>query len=386
MGTPRVDAIEIDPAILWLGKMYHPEHPYEDARVTTFVNDARSFLRATTDSYDLIVYGVLDSHTLLSHASSVRLDSYVYTLEGLREARARLAPGGVLSLSFVVISDEMGRKIDLMMEQAFAGHPPVSIRYGTAVLFAQSKEGDLRVDAANVAEGTEVGGARFRNPALKADVSTDDWPFFYMPQRVYPSSYLWWAALMVVTSFVLYSAFVGSRPRTADLPFFFLGAGFMLVETKGIAELGLAFGNTWQVVGVVIGAILIMAWIGNWIVGRLPVRRPWMPWLLLLASLLLGLLFVRTGGIAPTTAGRWTSVVLLTCPLLFSGIVFSTVLSGSAEASSALGVNLLGAIAGGVLEYNAMYFGFQSLYWLAAAVYGTGLCVFLIGGPRAAPA
>jgi len=386
MGTPRVDAIEIDPAILWLGKMYHPEHPYEDARVTTFVNDARSFLRATTDSYDLIVYGVLDSHTLLSHASSVRLDSYVYTLEGLREARARLAPGGVLSLSFVVISDEMGRKIDLMMEQAFAGHPPVSIRYGTAVLFAQSKEGDLRVDAANVAEGTEVGGARFRNPALKADVSTDDWPFFYMPQRVYPSSYLWWAALMVVTSFVVYSAFVGSRPRTADLPFFFLGAGFMLVETKGIAELGLAFGNTWQVVGVVIGAILTMAWIGNWIVGRLPVRRPWMPWLLLLASLLLGLLFVRTGGIAPTTAGRWTSVVLLTCPLLFSGIVFSTVLSGSAEASSALGVNLLGAIAGGVLEYNAMYFGFQSLYWLAAAVYGTGLCVFLIGGPRAAPA
>jgi len=280
----------------------------------------------------------------------------------------------------------MGRKIDLMMEQAFAGHPPVSIRYGTAVLFAQSKEGDLRVDAANVAEGTEVGGARFRNPALKADVSTDDWPFFYMPQRVYPSSYLWWAALMVVTSFVVYSAFVGSRPRTADLPFFFLGAGFMLVETKGIAELGLAFGNTWQVVGVVIGAILTMAWIGNWIVGRLPVRRPWMPWLLLLASLLLGLLFVRTGGIAPTTAGRWTSVVLLTCPLLFSGIVFSTVLSGSAEASSALGVNLLGAIAGGVLEYNAMYFGFQSLYWLAAAVYGTGLCVFLIGGPRAAPA
>ena len=30
----------------------------------------------------------------------------------------------------------------------------------------------------------------FSNPKLKADVSTDDWPFFYMPERIYPVSYL----------------------------------------------------------------------------------------------------------------------------------------------------------------------------------------------------
>jgi SAM-dependent methyltransferase len=387
MGTARVDAIEIDPAILRLGMLYHPEHPYADARVTTTVNDARTFLRSTVGTYDLIVYGVLDSHTLLSHASSVRLDSYVYTVEALREARARLAPGGVLSLSFVVISDEMGRKIYLMMRQAFGGHPPVSIRYETTGIFAQSREGDLRVDPTLLTgSGFEEQGERFANPALKADVSTDDWPFFYMPQRVYPRSYLWWAGLILAVSLGFYSAFVGGRPRTADLPFFFLGAGFMLVETKGITELALAFGNTWQVVGVVIGAILVMAWIGNWIAARLSVRRPWIPWLLLLASLLVGLVFVRAGGLAPTTAGRWTAVVLLTCPLLFSGIVFSTVLSRSFAASSALGMNLLGAMAGGVLEYNAMYFGFQSLYWLAAAVYAAGLALFLVAGGGSASA
>jgi hypothetical protein len=335
--------------------------------------------------YDLIVYGLLDSHTLLSHTSSVRLDSYVYTVEALREARARLAPGGVLSLTFAVISPELGRKIYLMMQEAFDGSPPVTIdaQYETAVIFAQSKEGDLRLDPALLAStGFEERSAFFANPAIRTDVSTDDWPFFYMPQRVYPRSYLWAVGLVLALSLLLYTGFIGARPGRDGLPFFFLGAGFMLVETKGITELGLAFGNTWQVIGIVIGAILVMAWLANWLVARRPIRRPWLPWLLLLASIGLGLLFVRAGGVESTTGARWTAVLLLTCPLFFSGLVFSSLLARAGEASSALGMNLLGAMAGGVLEYNSMYFGFQSLYWLAAALYGVGLLLFLADRPQ----
>src|SRR5581483_4832661 len=88
-GAQAIDAVEIDPAILMEGRAGHPEHPYSDTRVHAVVNDARSFLRNTNQHYDMVVYGLLDSHTLLSHASSVRLDSFVYTVEGLREARAR---------------------------------------------------------------------------------------------------------------------------------------------------------------------------------------------------------------------------------------------------------------------------------------------------------
>jgi hypothetical protein len=61
------------------------------------------------------------------------------------------------------------------------------------------------------------------------------------------------------------------------------------------------------------------------------------------------------------------------------------VLARAEEASSALGMNLLGAMVGGVLEYNAMYFGFQSLYWFALALYATGLALCL-GGTGAAAA
>ena len=85
-GAEHVDAIEIDPAILLLGSEGHPEHPYSNPHVRAIVNDARSFLRTTNQHYDLIVFGLLDSHTLLSQASSVRLDSFVYTVQAMREA------------------------------------------------------------------------------------------------------------------------------------------------------------------------------------------------------------------------------------------------------------------------------------------------------------
>jgi spermidine synthase len=380
-GVRRVDAVEIDPAILWLGKLYHPEHPYSNPRVTAVVDDARNFLRSTKTSYDLIVFGLLDSHTLLSHTSSIRLDSYVYTIEALREARARLARGGVLSLSFAVLSPELARKIYLMMQEAFDGHPPVTIETGheAAVTFAQSREGDLRLDPGVLAAtGFLDRSTELANPALRADVSTDDWPFLYMPQRVYPRSYLWAVGLVLAFSLLFYSGFIGTRPSQETMPFFFLGAGFMLVETKGITELGLAFGNTWQVVGVVIGAVLVMAWLGNWIAARRPIHQPLIPWVLVLMGLGLGVAFARSGGIDTSGAGRWAAVALLTCPVFFSGIVFSTLLSKSDQASSALGMNLLGAMAGGVLEYNSMYFGFQALYWLAAGVYAAGLALLLL--------
>jgi spermidine synthase len=371
-GVRSVDAIEIDPAIQELGRMYHPERPYADPRVLFVNDDARSFLRTTRKSYDLIVYGLLDSHTLLSHASSVRVDSFVYTVEGLREARARLKDDGVVALSFAVLSKELGRKIYLMMQQAFDGHPPTCVyaRYDSSVIFLQARDGGLKVPEDLLAR-TGFGDITsvFADPALEADVSTDDWPFFYMPRRVYPRSYLLMVGLVLLLSVAFFASFVRERPRFSQAAFFLLGAGFMLVETKGITELGLALGNTWQVIGVVIAGVLVMAYLANGVVAALGIQRPFAPYVLLLASLALGLAVARTGGFAPTAAGRVATVLVLTCPLFFSGIVFSTLIAGTKALSGAMALNLLGAMCGGLLEYNSMYFGFQFLYWLAIGLY-----------------
>ena len=72
-----------------------------------------STMRATSSApahqqYDLIIYGVLDSHTALSHASNLRVDSYVYTREGIAEAFKLLKPDGVMSVAFALPNELLG--------------------------------------------------------------------------------------------------------------------------------------------------------------------------------------------------------------------------------------------------------------------------------------
>jgi hypothetical protein len=340
-GAQFIDAIEIDPAILAAGKANHPEHPYDQPQVRAIVNDARTFLRTRNWEYDMIVYGLLDSHTLLSHASSVRLDSFVYTVEGFRDAKSRLKEHGVLVLSFALITNDMGRKIHRMLETAFDGQQPKCVegRYDHSVTFFQSRRGEVYLPP-NVLQqlGFRECTARFADPAIKADLSTDDWPFFYMPRRTYPVSYL--AMIAVVLVLALY------------------------------------------LIGVVIAGILTMAFLANWVVQKLRIERPIVPYVLLLASLALGVVVARSGGLSATAGGQLATVIVLTSPLFFSGIVFSTLISRDKTGSGitgAMAANLFGAMCGGLLEYNAMYFGFQFLYWLAAALYVAAFVSSVVG-------
>jgi len=371
-GAEHVEAIEIDPAIQLIGKLNHPEKPYSDARVHTVINDARSFLRTTEQTFDLVIYGLLDSHTLLSQGSSVRLDSFVYTVEGLREARARLKSDGVLSLSFSVLSDALGRKIYLMLQQTFDGRPPICVMagYDGSIIFLESNDGKWALPPKLVEDAGFMDRTAFYAAlSLQADVSTDDWPFFYMPQRIYPVSYLIMVIQVLALSLLVAVNFIPERPKFSYLSFFFLGAGFMLIETKGITEMGLTFGNTWQVIGIVIAGILTMAFLGNCAVQWLDIRRPLAPYLFLFAALAVGWYLAWSGGFASTPLGRLETSIVLTLPLLFSGIVFSTLLSSKGQISGMIAMNLLGAICGGLLEYNSMYFGFRFLYLIAMGCY-----------------
>jgi hypothetical protein len=174
---------------------------------------------------------------------------------------------------------------------------------------------------------------------------------------------------ILVLSAIVIRNFVSERPRFSHLSFFFLGAGFMLIETKGITELGLTFGNTWQVIGVVIAGILIMAFLGNLVVQVLGITRPQIPYLLLCASLAAGWAIARSGGFSSTPLGRIEAIGVLTGPLFFSGIVFSTLLATQGAVSESLAMNLLGAVCGALFENNSMYFGFSSLYLMAIVFY-----------------
>ena len=102
---------------------------------------------------------------------------------------------------------------------------------------------------------------------------------------------------------------------------FFLGAGFMLIETKCITEFAKIFGTTWLVNAVVISAILIMAFLANLIIMKKVKIHIYLNYFLLFLSILLGyftfsyLLIDIENPIYP---------ILLTLPILFSGIAFFT--------------------------------------------------------------
>ncbi|MCX5905028.1 MAG: hypothetical protein NTV89_16510, partial [Proteobacteria bacterium] len=125
-GSAReIDAVEIDPGIYALGAQLHPEKPYQNSRVRVIVDDARAYFKKTDKRYDLIVFGLLDSHTISSQYNNMRLDNYVYTEESFREARRLLKDDGVLALSFAVEQGWLGDRLYGTLKKVFGGVPYV---------------------------------------------------------------------------------------------------------------------------------------------------------------------------------------------------------------------------------------------------------------------
>ena len=256
--------------------MYHPERPYDDPRVTLSINDARNFFRTANQQYDLIVYGVLDSHTALSHASNLRVDSYVYTREGIAEAYKLLKPDGVLSISFTLLNDSLGFKLSKILRDLPGAGKPLAVRvlYDSAAnhrLHRQKGQAVTMPDAnAFAAIGFTDVSDYFAQPYPESGVPTDDWPFFYMVERTYPVSYMIALGMVLLLSYFFVRKTIGFTDPIdrGYLPFFFLGSGFMLVETKAITELGLHLGGTWFVIAATIMLVLVMAFLANLIVQR----------------------------------------------------------------------------------------------------------------------
>jgi len=382
MGAAHVDAIEIDPAIAFLGKSSHPEHPYDDPRVTLHINDARNFFRTAQQQYDLIIYGVLDSHTAISHASNLRVDSYVYTREGITEAFRLLKPEGVMSISFALPNDSLGFKLSHILQGIPGAGKPLAVRVGydskTTTAFIAQKGRDAvmpDVKALDAFGFTDV-SAHFAQAYPEDSIPTDDWPFFYMMERTYPMSYMIALGMVLLLSYMFVRKTIGwTEPvERAYLPFFFLGAGFMLVETKAITELGLHLGGTWFVIAATILLVLMMAFLANLMVQRKLVPRTGLAYAGLMLSLVVGYFSARNHDLISFASPLLTLIVacvLLTIPLFFSGMVFSTLIGKpNTNISTALAYNLMGALFGGLMEYNSMYFGFAFLYLLAIGFYG----------------
>ena len=367
-GAEQVDAVEIDPAIVKLGRDHHPEHPYDDARVQVVVADARAAFRTLpSQSYDLVVFGLLDSHTQLG-MSSVRLDNYVFTRESFAAARRLVRPGGNLVVSAAVFQQWFHERFSALMAEACDGPTRLLVTGSWNTYLCQIA--DPGREQAAVATGL--------------DLPMDDWPFLYLPKRGIPVAY-WFALGALAAASLLLFRFAGlgvSGVTTRRAHLFFLGAGFVLLEVHAINRLALLFGTTWIVSAAAIAVVLLLAFLANATValaGQVPYVAVHVA---LAASLVASYATPPTAFVGRGTAAALAYGVILLLPLYFGGLVFARSFRESARAGPAIGANMLGAALGAWLEYGTMIAGIRSMVIVAMALYAASAVALVAAGRR----
>jgi hypothetical protein len=200
---------------------------------------------------------------------------------------------------------------------------------------------------------------------------SDDWPQLYLRNREIPWSPIGEGLLTItVLSLILLLAFVPAGPFRPNGRMFFLGAGFMLLETKAVVHMALLFGSTWIVNAVVFAAILVMIACANLYVLVARPRNLLPYYALLLAALLVNALVPMSEFLGlPPVARVLASCLVVFVPIFFAGVVFATVFRESKTPDSDFGWNVAGIILGGVSEQLSLVLGFSHLLLVAVAFY-----------------
>ena len=377
-----ITAVEIDPAIIAIGKELHPEQPYSSSHVRIVNDDARSFFATTSEKYDVISFGLLDSHTTTS-LTNARLDYYVYTKESITQAKSKLARGGIMVLTFeaqrVFITDRIERVLDEIFHQS-----PIVFRipgnsYGWGgVMFVtgdmQTIQQQLNQNARLADYIKQLQESHPLQISHTTKVITDDWPYFYLESAKIPVLYYLLIGLMIavfIRSNRKWESNIGmSYLNRTFWHFFFLGAGFLLLEVQNISKASVVLGNTWQVNAVIISSILAMALLANGIAYKFPKLPPTLIYFLLVSTCL-ALYFIDLArfGFLPYPIKASIVGTLTSLPMLFSGIVFIRSFAVARDKSNALGANLIGALVGALLQSITFITGIKALLLVVAGFY-----------------
>ena len=215
--------------------------------------------------------------------------------------------------------------------------------------------------------------------------ATDDWPFLYLREPMIPTLSLRGMLIMGGLGLLLIFLFLPRQKKVAvdepasraasfrsalNVQLFFLGAGFMLVETKAVVTMALLFGSTWVVNSVVFLAVLMMILLANLWTLRVKPKRLWPYYAGLFITLALNTIVPLDFFLGMNRSVQVLgSCLLVFAPILFAAVIFAASFKRSTQADRAFGVNIAGAMMGGLAEYSSMLLGFQYVVLVAIFFY-----------------
>lgn len=377
-GAEQVDAVEIDPVIIALGKKYHPERPYADPRVRIYIEDGRAFIRNTQKKYDVVILGYVDSHMTNATVSNIPLDNNLYTYESLLAIRQVLRPDGLLALSFGVSREWIGERLSSTISAAYGVRPMIF-----TVLETYSGGGTFFLVGRNTALFDQ---AMAREPDLAEFIKTyrseyaettrllrDDWPYLYLRAPMIPK------ILLVISGVILISGVFFFRQKGILTRFhaasFFLGTAFLLYQFQNVTKTALLFGSTWVSTLYVVTGVLTAGLLSSLVASVLRGTRyrfDTQTILFLLLAITIALVSQVSPAVFLPLPYFWRVVVataFLTLPLFFSGIIFAVELGESKDTKSVMASNFMGSVAGGIVSFVSFSSGIQSLLFIGAACY-----------------
>ncbi len=378
-GARSVDAVEIDPRLYRLGQELHPDSPYSDPRVRVHIDDGRAFLERSGRNYDLILFALPDSLTLVAGQSSIRLESYLFTREAMEQAREHLRPAGVFAMYNYYREDWLLDRLAGTLEQTY-GRPPCIDSVGVVGRLALLTT-STQPDALSCEQTWRAVTQPVPEPA------TDDYPFLYLREPSIPGFYLLTLALIIAVSLVATRA-VGGPVRTMRpyLDLFFMGAAFLLLETKSVVQFALLFGTTWFVNALVFAGILVSVLAAVEVSRRKVVRTPRYLYVTLMIALALAWIVPQEALLELALPLRFLAATAVAFfPIFIANLIFAERFKNTSRSTSAFGANLLGAMVGGMLEYLALLTGYRALLVVVAVLYLLAFTTTPVSEARAEP-
>jgi spermidine synthase len=378
----RITAVEIDPAIISLGRRYHPEKPYSSPFVTIINNDARSYFATSKEKFDVITFGLLDSHTTTA-MTNARLDHYVYTKESMLHVKSLLKDKGVLVLSFEAqkpfIADRMARVLKIIFDEE-----PISFRipyspygWGGVIFIAGDLNSVKKQISKNIMLSSLIKTWQKEFPlsySYSTKITSDDWPYTYLNSPKIPAVFYMLTVLfliLLVRSYKHWNATgLISRWKKSHFHFFFLGAAFLLLEVQNISKASVVLGSTWQVNAIIISGVLSMILLANFVAYKFRGISIKFVYLLLILTCI-GLYFTDLSRFAflAYLSKSFIIGILTTLPIFFSGIIFIRSFAIIEGKDEALGANLVGALVGAMLQSITYLSGIKFLLLIVASFY-----------------